>query len=108
VSRRSATPELTVIAWRDIPAQVVARAGRRVVKRELPTRFQTAIDRAAMRAGLDDTDGYLAEWRRTSRSCDDDLERAVADEIERLESTFTADLLKSAAENGGMLDNPSH
>ena len=106
MSRRSTTPELTVIAWRDIPAQVVARAGRNVVKRELPIRFQAAIDRAAMRAGLDDTDGYLAEWRRTSRPCDDDLERAVADEIERLESTYTADLLKSTAENGGMIDDP--
>jgi hypothetical protein len=104
VSRRTDSPELTVITWRDIPAQVMAKSGRQVVKRELPARFQVAIDRAAMRAGLHGSDAYLTEWRRTSRTCDDDLERAVSDELDRIESTFTQDLLNSAAEAGGTLD----
>ena len=43
--------ELTVIWWRDIPAQVTAKEGRTRTARELPPRFQEAIDPAAMRAG---------------------------------------------------------
>ena len=58
--------QLTVIWWRDIPAQVIAKAGRANAKRELPQRFQDAIDRAAMRGGARETDAYLAEWRRAS------------------------------------------
>jgi hypothetical protein len=42
---------LIVLFWRDIPAQVIVRAGRQSAKRELPLRFTEAIDRAAMRAG---------------------------------------------------------
>ena len=70
-------PELTVIWWRDIPAQVTAKEGRARAARELPTRFQEAIDAAAMRAGLIGTDAYLEEWRREARACGDDLEAEV-------------------------------
>lgn len=101
MSRRSGTPELTVISWRDIPAQVTARTGRQTVKRALPSRFQVAIDRAAMVAGLADADDYLTEWRRETRPCDGDLEGAVAAEADRIVSTFTQDLLNSVANNGG-------
>ena len=78
-------PELTVIWWRDIPAQVTAKEGRARAARELAPRFQEAIDAAAMRAGLIGTDAYLEEWRREPRSCGDDLEPEVAQEVERLE-----------------------
>jgi hypothetical protein len=57
-------PELLLIRWRDIPAQVIVREGRLSEKRELPERFVQAIDRAAMRAGLRESDAYLGEWRR--------------------------------------------
>ena len=43
--------ELIVVYWRDIPAQVIVKAGGKTAKRELPERFEQAIDRAAMRAG---------------------------------------------------------
>ena len=36
-----------IISWRDIPAQVLVREGRRTEKRELSERFIQAIDRAA-------------------------------------------------------------
>ena len=42
---------LTTIWWRDIPAQVTARDGRRSSKIVLHPRFQVAIDKAASRAG---------------------------------------------------------
>ncbi len=86
-------PELTVIWWRDIPAQVTAKEGRTRVARELPPRFQEAIDAAAMRAGLIGTDAYLEQWRREPRVCGDDLETEVAQEAERLDDAYTDDVL---------------
>jgi hypothetical protein len=92
---------LTVIRWRDIPAQVTARRGRETAKQELPARFQVAIDRAAMYAGLFGTDDYLAEWTRDSRPCGDDLEQEVADEVAAIEATFTPEVLNELAAGGG-------
>jgi hypothetical protein len=46
-----------------------------------------------MRAGLIGTDGYLEEWRREPRSCGDDLEAEVAQELEWLEAAYTDDVL---------------
>jgi hypothetical protein len=59
-------PELTIVYWRDIPAQVIVGKGRRGVKVPLPERFEQAIDRAAMKAGASETDAYLAEWRKAA------------------------------------------
>ena len=56
--------ERVIVYWRDIPAQVIVKAGRKSAKRELPVRFVQAIDACAMRVGATDTDAYLAEWRR--------------------------------------------
>jgi hypothetical protein len=42
---------LTIIYWRDIPSQVIVKAGRSSAKRELSERFIRAIDAAAMHAG---------------------------------------------------------
>ena len=54
-------PEVTIVYWRDIPAQVIV-AGRRGAKVQLPERFEQAIDRCAMKIGAKDADAYLAEW----------------------------------------------
>ena len=53
-------PEVTIVYWRDIPAQVIVGNGRRAAKMPLPERFELAIDRCAMRAGARDSDAYLA------------------------------------------------
>jgi hypothetical protein len=95
-------PELTVIFWRDIPAQVVARAGRETAKAQLSGRFQQAIDTAAMRAGLIGTDAYLAEWRRETRPCGDDLQAEVNDEAARLDGTLDDRELDRLARAGGL------
>lgn len=57
-------PEITIVYWRDIPAQVIVGKGRKAAKIQLPERFEQAIDRAAMKSGADQTDDYLAEWRK--------------------------------------------
>ena len=49
-------PDVTVVYWRDIPAQVIVGKGRRGVKAPLPERFEQAIDRAAMKPDAGDTD----------------------------------------------------
>src|SRR5712672_462359 len=85
---------LTIISWRDIPAQVVVRRGRETAKAQLSARFQEAVDRAAMRAGKGSSDAYLADWKRSDpRPCGEDL-RAEADaEAARLEARYSdADL----------------
>lgn len=94
--------ELTIIWWRDIPAQVIARSGRRSAKRELSARFQEAIDRAAMVGGARETDAYLAEWRRAApEPCADDLETAAQAAADRLEAAFDAARLARLAKAGG-------
>ena len=92
---------LTVILWRDIPAQVVAKQGRAVHKIELAPRFQQAIDRAAMRAGSSGSAEYLDDWRRDSRPCDDDLEAAVAAEVAAIDTRFTVEVLNEYVLNSG-------
>ena len=94
-------PELTVIWWRDIPAQVTAKEGRKSARAQLAERFQEAIDAAAMRAGLPGTDAYLEEWRREPRACADDLELEVVQETRRLEAAYTDDVLERLVRDNG-------
>ncbi len=95
---------LTVVYWRDIPAQVIARAqGRgRTARRALPGRFQEAIDRAAMRAGLAGSDAYLEQWRRGEPIAGGGDLEAEADALAgRLEAEFTDDALAALVASGG-------
>ena len=57
-------PNVIIVYWRDIQAQVIVGKGRQAAKVQLPERFEQAIDRAAMKIGAEDTDAYLAEWRK--------------------------------------------
>jgi hypothetical protein len=83
-------PSLSIIRWRDIPAQVVVKRGRESVREQLSPRFQAAIDRAAMRAGRGSSDAYLADWQRSDpRPCGDDLAAEARAEAARLEVAYT-------------------
>jgi len=94
--------QLIVVYWRDIPAQVIVKRGRNAAKRQLAERFEQAIDRAAMRANLRDTDSYLAEWRRAEpMECGDDLEAEAAAAAERLETEYDDARLKQLVDKGG-------
>ena len=94
--------ERTIVSWRDIPAQVIVCAGRRSAKRQLPDRFQQAIDRAAMQAGLTGTDAYLAEWRRGApEPCGDDLEAEADAAVAAIEAAWPPERLRAAARAGG-------
>jgi hypothetical protein len=95
-------PEITVVYWRDIPAQVIAKAGRKAAKRELSQRFQEAIDRAAMRGKAADTDAYLADWRRGGPApCGDDLEAAADAKAAEIEAAYHDASLETLIRNDG-------
>jgi Virulence factor len=94
--------QLTIVYWRDIPAQVIVKAGRQSAKRQLNERFEKAIDRAAMRADLKDTDSYLSEWRRADPvACGDDLEAEAEAAARRLEEDYSPDRLRDLVSAGG-------
>src|SRR5262249_3059852 len=95
--------QLTIVYWRDIPAQVIVKQGRQVAKRQLTERFEKAIDRAAMRAKLRDTDSYLAEWRRADPiECGTELEAEAAAAAARLEADFPDERLDRLVAAGGL------
>ena len=91
---------ITVVYWRDIPAQVIAGTGRRAAKVPLSERFEKAIDRAAMRSGAAGSDGYLAEWRKVAEPGEGSDAAARAAEIER---DWPEDRLRAVAMAGGRL-----
>ena len=95
-------PDVTIVYWRDIPAQVIVGKGRRGSKRVLPERFEQAIDRCAMKIGARDTDAYLAEWRKAAPVSIDGEAEAIADaEAARLDREFDDDRLKALIANSG-------
>ncbi|MBA3778233.1 MAG: virulence factor [Chloroflexi bacterium] len=101
-----------MIFWRDIPAQIIGRAGRRSSKIVLHPRFQIAIDKAASRAGRRAYNDYIAEWRKVQRPCGDEIEGEVQDESERLERDYSrhrlAELIVSGGVDGGPGLPPAH
>jgi hypothetical protein len=97
---------LTVIWWRDIPAQVLARDGRRQSTQILHPRFQAAIDKAAARAGKSSYDDYIEEWRREQKPCSDDLEGAVTSASDQLETDYPKHRLAELIQSGGVDGGP--
>jgi Virulence factor len=94
---------LTVIRWRDIPMQVVARADDGAsARRLLPDRFQEGVDAAAMVAGLIGSDDYTEQMVMDRRGCGDDLEAEVQAETERLEAEWTDEVMRVAIRAGGV------
>ncbi|PHP67505.1 hypothetical protein CSC94_07300 [Zhengella mangrovi] len=94
--------DLVIVYWRDIPAQVIVKQGRKTARRELSPRFAEAIDMAAMRAGASDTDAYLEEWRRADPvAVGDDLEAEAEKAAADLEAAWPKDRLVSLVQSGG-------
>ena len=95
-------PDVTIVFWRDIPAQVIVGKGRRGAKQPLNERFEQAIDRAAMRTGAAGTDAYLAEWRKAvPYQIDGDQDDIVKLEAARLENEYDHERIKALIDNDG-------
>ncbi|MDP2581363.1 virulence factor [Shimia thalassica] len=95
-------PDVTIVYWRDIPAQVIVGKGRRGAKVQLTERFEQAIDRAAMKIGAKDADAYLAEWRKaTPYPVEGEAADVVAAVAARLEAEYDQARLKALIDNEG-------
>ena len=95
-------PDVTIVYWRDIPAQVIVGKGRRGAKVQLPERFEQAIDRAAMKVGAADTDAYLSEWWKAAPYPVEGEPNDVATaEAARLEAEYDQAKIKTLIENDG-------
>ncbi len=91
-----------IVYWRDIPAQVIVRQGRRAEKRELPERFIQAIDACAMAVGARDSDAYLAEWRRGApEACGGDLAAEADKAVAAIVEAYDLSRLKQLIADGG-------
>ncbi|HMK09563.1 MAG TPA: virulence factor [Anaerolineales bacterium] len=94
--------EVQVVSWRDIPAQVKARQAGVRASRSLATRFQEAVDAAAMRAGMSETDDYLGEWSTSSwEEKPGTPEEAAESRAAEIEAEYTEAELQRLIENGG-------
>jgi hypothetical protein len=95
-------PEVTIVYWRDIPAQVIVGKGRRGAKVQLPERFEQAIDRAAMKAGAIGTDAYLAEWRKAAPyEAEGDQDAVAQAEAARIDAEYDSGRLRALIDNDG-------
>lgn len=95
------------VYWRDIPAQIILRRGRKsLAKWILSERFQKAIDSSAMRAGKGNTNEYIEEWRRASEPLNDenitDYEQMAKTIAEEMEQSFSDEKLTAMIRNHGL------
>ncbi|MGO4855001.1 virulence factor [Phaeovulum sp. W22_SRMD_FR3] len=94
--------EVTIVYWRDIPAQIIVGKGRRALKQPLPERYEQAIDRCAMKIGARDSDAYLAEWRKAAPQDVPGEDAAAAEsELARILAQYDAEKLRALIENDG-------
>ena len=95
-------PDVTIVYWRDIPAQVIVGKGRRGAKAALPERFEQAIDRAAMKTGLAGSDDYMAGFRKAAPyAVDGDQDEVAKAEAARIDADYDAGRLKTLIDNDG-------
>jgi len=95
-------PDVTIVYWRDIPAQVIVGKGRRGAKAALPMRFEQAIDRAAMKVGAAGTDDYLEGFRKAAPyTVEGDQDAVAKAEAARIDAEFDTERLKALIATDG-------
>ena len=94
--------------WRDIPSHVMYKAGREKHRKQLDPKFETAIDRAAMRAGKGSSDAYIAEWRRETKRLEGvrDPSKLLETQVLQLEQEFSDEILEKTIKAGGIKPKP--
>ena len=94
--------DVTIVYWRDMPAQVIVGKGRRGTKKALPERFEQAIDRAAMKSGAAESDDYLSGFRKAAPFSVNGADAEVADaEVARIDTEYDQEKLKALIANDG-------
>lgn len=95
-------PDVTIVYWRDMPAQVIVGRGRKGTKMPLPERFEQAIDRAAMKSGAAESDDYLAGFRKAAPYPAEGTDaEAAAAEAARIDAEYNQERLKTLISNDG-------
>ncbi len=95
-------PEVTIVYWRDIPAQIIVGKGRSGSRVKLTERFEQAIDRCAMKSGARDGDAYLAGLRKAVPfTVEGDPAEVAASEAAKVEVEYDADRLKTLINTDG-------
>ncbi len=95
-------PDVTIVYWRDIPAQIIVGRGRTGAKAALPERFERAIDRCAMKIGARDSEAYMAEWRKAAPyPVDGDAQQVANAEAARLEAAYDDARVRELIANNG-------
>lgn len=81
-----------ILYWHNIPMQVKASVGRHRHTVPLSERFSTAVDAAAMSAGLSASDAYTEQFRwgesQERAGTPEEVAAAVAAELEALYTTI--------------------
>ena len=99
---------MTIVYWRDMPAQVIVGKGRRAAKVALSERFEQAIDRAAMKVGAKDDDAYLAGFRKVEGAeVEGDPMEAAKAEAARTETFYDPERIKQLIANDGWAEAPA-
>jgi hypothetical protein len=98
--RRSNATEVVTIYWRDIPAQVNGQSGRDRHQVLLSSKFQRAVDRAKRKASIYTAEEDIAQWRRTSETCENHVFAAEA-QAAALEAEYSREYLGKLAYAGG-------
>lgn len=94
--------EYQIMRWREIPSMVIARKGETTIKVMLESRFQEAIDEAAMRLGAIDADAYTSGWNRDPWVEADDSPDVLASRIaQELEEDLSVEKLEALLNNIG-------
>ena len=102
--RRREQSFVGLISWRDIPAQVIAVEGGSREKALLPARFQHAIDRAAVVAGMTDTKAYVSEWKQQKFELSGDPKTQMNELAGTIDAQYDEGLLERLVHNGGLDD----
>ncbi|MEM0990731.1 MAG: virulence factor [Pseudomonadota bacterium] len=101
-------PNLTIVYWRDMPAQVIVGKGRRAAKAPLPERFEQAIDRCAMRVGARDDDAYMAGFRKVDMGeVNGDPAQVAQDRAAQIDAEYDKDRIHNLIANDGWAETPS-
>ena len=92
---------LTIVFWRDIPAQLLIGSGRKAIKLKLSDKFEKAIDRCAMKVGAKDSQSYLDDWKKKTVSLNYNSTNLIELEAEKMEKYYTTKKLKALILNDG-------
>ena len=94
--------DVTIVYWRDMPAQVIVGKGRRGTKLPLPERFEQAIDRAAMKSGAAESDAYLEGFRKAEPFSVEGADQEVAEaQVAKIDVEYDLERIKTLIANDG-------